>query len=214
MDNLYYISQGISPGDHLNNIHRACLAGCRLIQLRLKNISDKEHLCYAEKALEISKRYSAQLIINDSIEVAKKCNASGVHLGKKDSTPTQARELLGKERIVGGTANTLDDCISIASQKVDYIGLGPFRYTTTKKNLSPLLGLDGYRHAISELRKRMVKTPIYAIGGIRVKDFEALIETKINGIAVSSLFAGKSEEQIKQIIEQYQMLIKVHKKEI
>ena len=200
MTNFYYISQGNQPEEHLENIRTVCSAGCQFIQLRLKDINFEAYQLYTEKALEICNQYDTELIVNDCVEVVKKINASGVHLGKNDMNPTQARKILGKEKIIGGTANTLDDCIRLANQKVDYIGLGPFRYTSTKKNLSPILGLDGYRIIISELRKRMIETPVYAIGGIQIKDFEALIEIGVYGVAVSGLFTEKSKEEIKKII--------------
>ena len=209
MKGIYYISQGNHPEEHLENIQAVCSIGCQFIQLRLKNISHEAYKLYTEKALEICNQYDARLIINDHVEVAKKSNASGVHLGKNDTSPIEARKILGEEKIIGGTANTLDDCIRLANQKVDYIGLGPFRYTTIKKNLSSILGLDGYRKIISEFKKRKSETPVYAIGGIQTGDFQELIKTGIDGIAASGLLTGKTKEEMKQIIEQYNELYSI-----
>lgn len=180
---LYYISQGDTPEAHLLNIHNACTSGAELVQLRLKNVDENIILETAKKAREITALFQTRLIINDHYKIAKQVKADGVHLGKSDSCPLEAREHLGKFYIVGGTANTLEDCKLLIQKKVDYIGLGPFRFTETKTNLSPLLGTAGYKKIIDALQK--TDTPIIAIGGITLKDVPELIQIGIHGIAVS-----------------------------
>ena len=105
-----------------------------------------------------------------------------MHLGKTDTYPTVARKHLYTWQIIGGTANTIQDCEELIGKEVDYIGLGPFRFTTTKENLSKTLGLGGYTTIIDALN---TKTPIIGIGGITIKDVTNLLETGISGIAVS-----------------------------
>ncbi|WP_242203280.1 thiamine phosphate synthase [Aestuariivivens insulae] len=179
---LHYISQGETPEAHLENIQKACTFGAELVQLRLKNINEDTILKTAEKARDITSHYQTRLIINDHYKIAKAVNADGVHLGKNDACPTLAREYLGKWFIIGGTANTIEDCENLISKNVDYIGLGPYKFTTTKTNLSPVLGLKGYRVIHDALE---TKTPIIAIGGIVESDITPLLQTGVYGIAMS-----------------------------
>lgn len=200
MDKIYYISQGNTRQEHLNNIQNVCEAGCKLVQLRLKDVSDQEYVETAFKAKEICIQHGTILIINDKVAIAKEVNADGVHLGKNDLSPSAARTVLGN-KIIGGTANSLEDCLELINQKIDYIGLGPFRFTDTKKNLSPVLGLEGIQNIISEIRKKGHDLPIYTIGGIKESDFEALSNTGVSGIAISGLLTGKNKEELSGIID-------------
>ena len=179
---LHYVSQGNSPKEVLENIQKACTSGAELVQLRLKSISEKKFLKLAKEAREITSHYQTRLIINDHYKIAKDVKADGVHLGKTDSCPTIARKHLYTWQIIGGAANTLQECETLIEKEVDYITLSPFRPTTTKDNLSPILGLNGYT-AITEALK--TKTPIIGFGGISTEDVTDILETGISGIAVS-----------------------------
>ena len=179
---LHYISQGNTAKEHLENIEKACTSGAELVQLRLKNLSEKKILKTAEEAREITGRFQTRLIINDHYKIAKKVKADGVHLGKNDTCPTIARKHLETWQIIGGTANTLEDCEILIKKKVDYIGLGPFRFTTTKDNLSPVLGTNGYLTILEALQTNI---PIIAIGGIIIDDVPEILETGVYGVAAS-----------------------------
>lgn len=179
---LHYISQGNTPKEHLENIQKACTSGAELVQLRLKNISDKKFLKWAQEAREITFHFQTRLLINDNYKIAKEVKADGVHLGMSDSCPTFVRKHLHTWQIIGGTANTFQDCETLLDKQVNYISLGPFRETTTKENLPPVLGLQGYT-AITDVLK--TGTPILAVGGITLNDVTALLETGVSGIAVS-----------------------------
>jgi thiamine-phosphate pyrophosphorylase len=179
---LHYISQGSSPKEHLDNIQKACTSGAELVQLHLKNVSEKKLLKIATTAREITSHFQTRLIINDNYKIAKEVKAEGVHLGKTDSCPTLARKHLNTWQIIGGTANTLQDCETLISKEVDYISLGPYRFTTTKDSLNPVLGLNGYK-AIMEALK--TETPIIGFGGITTEDVTDILETDIAGIAVA-----------------------------
>ena len=186
---LHYISQGNSPEEHLENIQKACNAGVELVQLRLKNVPvlpaggyEKKFLKLAHEAREITSHFQTRLIINDNYKIAKEVKADGVHLGKSDSCPTVARKNLYTWQIIGGTANTLQDCETLIEKEVDYISLGPFRITTTRENLPPVLGLTGYTAIVGALN---TKTPIIGVGGITTADVNSILETGISGIAVS-----------------------------
>lgn len=199
MEKLYYISQE----NHLANIENVCKAGVKLIQLRMKDVFLEEYKATAQKAKEICDSYKAILLINDNVEVAKLINAEGIHLGKDDMSPLEAREKLVKGTIIGGTANTLEDCLQLIEKKVNYIGLGPFRYTKTKEKLSPILGVRGYQKIITEIRKKGYDIPIYAIGGITENDFDDLLDVGVSGIAISGLFSNTNETVIRRIVNKY-----------
>ena len=201
MHRIYYISQGNTPEEHLNHISNVCQAGCRLVQLRLKDVSWEKQVAIGKAAKAICDDHETMLIVNDSVKLALELGASGVHLGKKDMAPDEAREKIPPKMIIGGTANTLEDCLFLIAKGVDYIGLGPFRYTRTKEELSPLLGKEGFEYILSSLREREIPTPVYAIGGILFEDFKTLYETGVVGMAVSGLLTGKSIEELKMLIE-------------
>ena len=114
----------------------------------------------------------------------------------------EARRILGNKYIIGGTANTYEDVKNLYSAGADYIGCGPFRYTTTKKNLNPILGLEGYKNIIQQAKKNSINLPIIAIGGITVEDIPAIMATGINGIALSGSILRASDpiEEMKKII--------------
>jgi len=200
MEKLYYISQGTSLNDHLTNIQKVCEAGCKLVQLRLKSVTQQQYNETASKAKVICETFDANLIINDNIEAAVYSNANGIHLGKKDRSPVEAR-ILASGKIIGGTANTLEDCLLLAAAEVDYIGLRPFRFTETKKGLDPLVGLNGFEQIQKALTLRDINIPVYAIGGIQTADVESIIGIGIHGVSVSGLLTDKKDlkERISQI---------------
>jgi thiamine-phosphate pyrophosphorylase len=176
-----------APIGHVQQVEAACQAGIRWIQLRMKLASDAEMLEAAKAAKKICSARDCALIINDRVAIALASGANGVHLGKQDMGVGEARRLLGEDRIVGGTANTMDEIREHWRQGADYIGLGPFRYTTTKKNLSPILGLGGYQSIMRQMRKEGIPLPVIAIGGIGMKDAVALLEAGLHGIAFSGM---------------------------
>lgn len=197
---LQYISQGETADEQMNNIHQALDHGCSWIQLRFKNADEKEWTTVAEKAKALCENYGAKFIINDNIELTKKINADGVHLGLTDESPIIARNILGKEKIIGGSANTIQDVLKRVEEKCDYVGLGPFRFTSTKKQLSPILGIEGYTSIINELKNKNIHIPIYAIGGIVLDDIDALMGAGVFGIAVSGIITHHPDKKI--LIEQ------------
>ncbi|MBX2906898.1 MAG: thiamine phosphate synthase [Taibaiella sp.] len=174
----------------------ACKGGVDWIQLRLKNVTYDQYKEEALKVKEVCKKYGATLIINDSARLALEIGADGVHIGKEDViTPEEEAALVNGEYIIGCTTNTLEDVLHFIGKPVSYLGLGPFRYTTTKQNLSPVLGLDGYRRIFQSLAKESGYTPppIIAIGGIILQDIPSLMNTGIHGIAVSGAIANAAD---------------------
>ena len=192
---IQYISQGDSPEQQLANISKALNAGCKWIQLRYKNKSIEEVRTLAKMVQKICRAYDATFIINDHVQVASEINADGVHLGVDDISVMEAKAVL-KNKIIGGTANTLEDVLQRVNEKCDYIGLGPFRFTATKEKLSPILGIEGYQEILKELKNRNIDIPIYAIGGIEIEDFEKLEQAGVYGVAVSGLITHHKNPEI------------------
>ena len=180
---LHYISQGSSPKEHLNNIQKACSAGAELVQLRLKNVSEKKYLKLAEEVREITSHFQTRLIINGQYKIAKKVKADGVHLEASDICPIIARTHIYTWQIIGGTANTKQDCEALINKQVDYISLSPFRLSIAQDNLPTVLGLNGYSAIIDALK---TETPFIGVGGITTKDVADILETGVSGIGVST----------------------------
>ena len=198
---LHYISQQTAAADHLTNIQAACDAGCNWIQLRIKDSTPEAILPIAMAAKKICEPYNATLIINDYPQVAKAIGAHGVHVGKNDMTVAAARTITGPGMIIGGTANTLDDLLQHVKDGADYVGLGPYRFTTTKQKLSPILGLEGIANILQQLAAQGITIPVIAIGGIVQEDIAALIAAGAHGVAVSGLIthATDRKEVVKNI---------------
>lgn len=211
---LHYITQGNILGyTHSQLVEEACMGGIRWVQLRVKKKGQAEWKEIAEDAFRICKKYEAKFIVNDSVRIAKEIGADGVHLGKEDMLPKAARSILGKEKIIGATANSFIDIENLAEAGVDYIGLGPFRFTETKEKLSPVLGTEGYRKILDECKKNGIKIPVIAIGGVKREDVKDLFNTGIHGIAVSSAINMEldKEEAAKLFLEEIKNQIQVWK---
>ncbi len=186
ISSFQFITNDFSPQNELEQIHQVCQAGADWIQLRLKNKTDEEIMKLGKQASEICHQYQATFILNDHVHLVKEMGAHGLHLGKADMPPQRARQLLGPNYIIGGTANNMDDIRKLYQAGVDYIGLGPFRFTNTKKNLAPTLGLQGYSSIVQQCKKEGIKLPIVAIGGIEIDDVSELMACRLHGIALSS----------------------------
>jgi hydroxymethylpyrimidine kinase / phosphomethylpyrimidine kinase / thiamine-phosphate diphosphorylase len=187
---LHYITADRSREEILTGTELACAGGVDWVQLRVKERTSAEWTALARETKHITDRYNARLIINDSPEIAMETGAYGIHLGKNDMSPAEARRLAGNTLIIGGTANSTKDILKLLEQNVDYIGLGPLRYTGTKKNLSPLLGFEGIERIMSELSLNRVSLPIICIGGVMPEDIPALRSLGVYGAAVSSAISS------------------------
>lgn len=201
LERLYFLTMDEASIGPIEQITAACAAGIRWIQLRMKLASDEEVLATAVAAKKICDAHGCVLLVNDRVEVAAAAGVHGVHLGQQDMAVRAARRLLGPDRIIGGTANTVEHIREHYRQGADYIGLGPYRYTTTKKNLSPVLGLEGYRRIMGQLREEAISLPVVAIGGIGVDDAAGLLEAGVHGIAFSGMLvqAGDRAEMVRSL---------------
>lgn len=182
---IQFITHSNERYDHVEGAKLALQGGCRWIQLRMKDAMEIDFLRAAKKIRRLCDEYHATFILDDHVEWVGLTGADGVHLGKNDMPVDEARKMLGRNRIIGGTANTFEDVERLFRRGADYIGCGPFRFTTTKKNLSPVLGLEGYRSITAQMKAHDIQLPIVAIGGILHQDIPAIMQTGVTGIAVS-----------------------------
>lgn len=181
---LHYITQDLPDFSHTALTELACKGGADWVQLRVKNKPHREWLKIAQETKLICLKYGAKFIINDNVQIAKEVGADGVHLGKEDMDPKDARNFLGNNFIVGGSTNTIEDVMQMIENGVNYVGIGPYRHTSTKEKLNPILGLNGIKKIIEKISPSGF--PIIAIGGIKFEDIELLLQTGIHGIAISS----------------------------
>jgi len=178
---------------HVEQARRLCAAGARWIQLRMKGAAPDHWRATAAEVVTICHAHAAVCIVNDSVEVALAAGADGVHLGREDLDWQAARARLGADLIIGGTVN--DAAAADRAHDVgclDYVGVGPLRFTATKLKLAPVLGLVGIR----DLLPRLGDLPAWVIGGVEATDLPAVLAAGAAGVAVSSaLFRGGAIEE-------------------
>lgn len=191
---IQFITHTNERYDYIDGVRMALEGGCRWIQLRMKDASEEEVLKTAESTRKLCRQYDAVFLLDNYVELVERSGADGVHLGKNDMPIDKARRLLGKDKIIGGTANTFEDVKRIYSAGADYIGCGPFRFTTTKKKLSPILGLDGYRRIIEQMNTYGINIPIIAIGGILLQDVSDIMQIGVSGVAVSGAILNDNND--------------------
>ena len=209
---LQFITHYTEKCSYIDSAKIALEGGCRWIQLRMKDVSETILEHHALIIQEMCKEYGATFIIDDNVFLAKKINADGVHLGKNDMPITEARRILGDDYIIGATVNIFEDILKITNSlsstaniqrpMVNYFGCGPFRFTQTKQKLSPILGIEGYKEIVKKKLEQNIDIPIVAIGGISNADIPHILETGIDGIALSSsiLRAENPIEEMKNIV--------------
>ncbi len=193
IERFHYITQDNIEGKSSTSLaEAACIGGAKWVQVRTKVGTDKEKIEIASSIQQICKTYQAKLIINDHVEIAKMIGADGVHLGQSDMNIEDARYFLGSHFIIGGTITSVDDAIRCQKAGADYLGLGPYHYTSTKKNTSKVLGVEGINQFMKDYQDSTQSEgsqhliPIIAIGGIQLKDIGALLKTGIHGVAIAS----------------------------
>ncbi|MCZ6671903.1 MAG: thiamine phosphate synthase [Verrucomicrobia bacterium] len=174
---------------HTQQVQQLCDAGAKWIQLRMKEASAQEMETVASETKTLCDDHGALLIINDHLELALKVGAGGVHLGKDDMNWKAARNQAGPDFVIGGTVNSLADAReALASNSLDYVGVGPYRFTETKKNLAPILDEKG----LGEIVDFLGDLPKVVIGGVSPNDLPAIAAMDADGVAVSSgLFNGR-----------------------
>lgn len=193
IDKLHYISQETENIGHLDAINKTLIAGAKWVQLRVKDKPEEVILELAIKANALCKAYGARLIVNDYPLIALKAGAYGLHLGLTDMPIAEARRIVGEQMVIGGTANTFEHVKQRVAEGADYIGLGPYRFTNTKQNLSPIIGLEGYETIMEQVSIAGITTPIIAIGGIELNDISLIMTTGVHGVALSGALTNAND---------------------
>lgn len=204
---LQYITNTSCQHSVAEQVKAVLEGGCRWIQIRMKDASDEEIRKVYEEIKPMCAEKEALIVINDRVHLAKELEASGVHLGKTDMLPSKARLELGPSAIIGVTANTFDDILAVRGLDIDYIGIGPFEFTETKKNLAPKLGIEGIKELCRRMDDNGIEIARVAVGGIKSDDIEALIEAGVNGVAVSGAiaFADDMAEATRRILAKFKV---------
>jgi len=194
---LYLITDRsfLNGRDLKNCIEDALKGGATLVQIREKDTSTRDFFQVAKEIKEVTSKYNVPLIINDRIDIALAIDAEGVHLGQSDMPIAIARGILGKDKIIGISANNLDEAIDAQKNGADYLGLGPVFYTGTKKDIKEPIGLTG----LKELTKN-INIPSVAIGGINKENAKSILDSGVNGISLISAILG-SENIEKATVE-------------
>ncbi len=182
-------------------VETALQGGVTLIQLREKELDYEGYLAEALEIKKVCDRYGVPMIINDNVEIALASGADGVHLGQKDGDVAKVRERLGKSKIIGVSARTLEQALKAQANGADYLGVGAAFGSKTK------LDAQALSHKVIQTITETVDIPVVAIGGINRQNAMELRGTKVQGIAViSDLFAQgdvkKAAQTLKYIAEQ------------
>jgi thiamine-phosphate pyrophosphorylase len=183
-------SEAAAGSDILQLIGEAVAGGATIIQLRGKKWTSRKFLDVGIKAFRILSRKNIPLIINDRVDIALACEADGVHLGQDDMPLPHAREILGRNRIIGISASTVEEAEAAEKGGADYIGAGPIFRTWSKRDIGPVLGMEGLR----KIREK-VKIPILAIGGISAANVAEVISAGADGVALISAITAATNPQ-------------------
>lgn len=201
---LQFITHYTDSYSYVDSARIALEGGCRWIQLRMKDAEERELRNTSIAIQRMCREAGATFIIDDNVALAKSIGADGVHLGKGDMPIVEARKILGEGFIIGGTVNSFDDILyHLQTSTPDYFGCGPFRYTSTKRNLAPILGIEGYSNIIKRMREHNITIPLIAIGGIAKEDIPQLLECGVDGIALSGsiLRADNPSQEMREIVD-------------
>ncbi|MDQ0480458.1 thiamine phosphate synthase [Hathewaya limosa] len=169
-------------------VEEAILGGVTLVQLREKNCSSLEFYNTAKNIKEITRKYNIPLIINDRLDIAQAIDADGVHIGQEDMPVDLARKILGQHKVIGVSAQTLEQALIAEEEGADYLGVGAIFNTTTKRDAIQDMGLK-----ILKDIKVKVNIPIVGIGGIDHSNAKSVIQTGADGVAVVSCILKETD---------------------
>ncbi|MFI3287091.1 MAG: thiamine phosphate synthase [Rikenellaceae bacterium] len=202
---LYLVTDSsLTRGRKLEDVvEEAAKGGVTIVQLREKELPTGEFIDTARRIKAILDQYSVPLIINDRVDVALAVDAAGVHIGQSDMSYSDARRLLGEDKIIGLSVETFDEVIASNALDVDYIGISPIFQSTTKTDTLSPFGIEGCRKAVEATTHRTV-----AIGGINLSNLEACFSTGIEGVAlVSAIISAKcpysATQKLREAIMRY-----------
>lgn len=183
---VQFITQVTEKYYSVDSARIALEGGCRWIQLKMENSPLDEVELVANKVQQLCKDYDSKFIINSYVHLAKNLKADGVYLGRRDMPIREARQILGEEFIIGASANNFYHVQQHYIGGADYIVCGPYRYTTTKQDSSPILGVEGCMRIVQQMENRGIHLPLVAVGGITCDDVSNVLNIGVDGIAVSN----------------------------
>lgn len=183
----------------MQQVEESLKGGVTLVQLREKHLSFDEFLKEAKEMKELCHKYGVPLLINDNVEICIESGADGVHVGQKDMEAGEVREKLGRDKIIGVSARTVEQAMAAQNAGADYLGVGAVFSTSTKEDAKSL------DHEILKAITKAVDIPVAAIGGINSENVLKLKGTGIDGVAVVSAIYGK--ENPKEAAENLKTLV-------
>ncbi|AUN02102.1 thiamine phosphate synthase [Clostridium botulinum] len=169
-------------------VEDAILGGVTIVQVREKDVSTREFYNVAKEVKEVTDYYRVPIIINDRLDIAQAIDANGVHLGQKDMHLNIAREILGKDKIIGISVGNVKEALEAQNNGADYLGIGTIFPTGSKKDVDAIIGIDG----LSKI-KDSISIPSVAIGGINKTNFKDVLKTGIEGISVISAILDEDD---------------------
>ncbi len=165
---------------HAEQVERLIEGGAKFIQLREKQASPQEFYEAAKAALEIARKHSVKIIINDRVDIALALKADGVHLGQDDLPPSEARKILGRQAIIGFSTHSIKQAIEAVKLPIDYLAIGPVFATATKENPDSVVGIEGIR----KVREAIKDFPLAAIGGIEAENLQEVFQNGADSAAI------------------------------
>jgi thiamine-phosphate pyrophosphorylase len=180
----------ISGLSHAEEVARLIEGGATLIQLREKHASPAEFFEAAKTAIDIARNHDVRIIINDRVDIALALKADGVHLGQDDLPPEKARDILGRDAIIGFSTHTIEQALAAAKMPVDYIAFGPIFPTKTKENPSPVVGIE----TLAAVRKIVGEIPLIAIGGIDKSNVQNVLNAGADVTAIVSYLISEPDQ--------------------
>ncbi|MDE6397362.1 MAG: thiamine phosphate synthase [Muribaculaceae bacterium] len=182
---LQFITDSVTVDGTVKQVHEAIKGGCKWIQIRMKGIAISEINKVLDIVGPVCLQNQVTLIVDDHVDLALRPDVNGVHLGQTDISTVDASKILGDSKIIGLTINTEGQALKAKDSSADYYGVGPWRYTITKKRLAPILGPDGVKKIIKVLKTDSPDREVVVIGGVRAEDVKDILSTGADGIAVS-----------------------------
>ena len=175
--------------DLASSIEEAIKGGVTMVQLREKTVSTMEYYHMALKVKKVTDKYGIPLIINDRVDIAMAVDANGVHLGPDDMPVDVARRIIGNGKLIGASANCVEEALKYQHQGADYLGVGALFPTKTKN--------DTEHVSLEQLKciKNTVKIPVVGIGGISMENAPLVRAVGVDGIAVVSAVLGSRDIQ-------------------
>ena len=196
---LYAVTDAAWTGDQtlIEQVREALEGGISFLQLREKKLSEEDFLKEAVEIKKLADQYKVPFVINDNIEIARKVNADGVHVGQDDMPVEEVRKLLGENKIIGVSAHNVEEAMKAEEGGADYLGVGAVCATSTKSEATVV--------TMEEMSKicQSVSIPVVAIGGINKDTIMKLKGTGVDGVAVvSGIFGAKNiRKAAKELLE-------------